>query len=100
MPDYDPGGWIETLRKLEARGDWARLVGGHGIPVAPRAAMTERRRFMEALMAAVKAGVDAGQSADEIARTIALPEFTAVRGYDAQIGRAAERIYHYYTMGW
>jgi glyoxylase-like metal-dependent hydrolase (beta-lactamase superfamily II) len=100
MPDYDPGGWVDTLRRLEARTDWTRLVGGHGIPVAPRAALTERRRFMEALMAAVKQGVDAGKSADQIAATIDLPEFKAVRGYDAQIGRAAERIYHYYTMGW
>jgi glyoxylase-like metal-dependent hydrolase (beta-lactamase superfamily II) len=100
MPDYDPGGWVDTLRQLEARTDWRKLVGGHGIPSAPRDAMEQRRRFMEALMAEVKHGVDAGKRVDEIIATLALPEFKSVRGYDAQIGRAAERIYHYYTMGW
>ena len=43
---------------------------------------------------------DAGKSAEEIMKTIELPAFKTVRGYNEQIGRAAERIYHYYEMGW
>ena len=51
-------------------------------------------------MAAVKPEFDRGRSADDIAATIDLPEFRDVRGYKEQISRAAERIYHYYEMGW
>ncbi len=100
MPDYDPVGWIDSLKRMEARTDWTRLVGGHGIPSAPRAAMTERRRFLEAVMASVKKDFDAGKPLDEIIKTTDLPEFKGLRGYDAQIGRAAERMYHYFEMGW
>jgi len=100
MPDYDPGEWARTLREIEARPDWQRMVGGHGIPFGGRDAVTQRRRFLEQLMAAVKAEMDKGRRADEIAASIDLPEFREVRGYRQQIGRAAERIYHYYAMGW
>jgi len=100
MPDYDPMEWARTLREIEARPDWQRMVGGHGIPFGQRDAVTQRRRFLEALMAAVKPEFDKGRSADDIAATIDLPEFRDVRGYKQQIGRATERIYHYYEMGW
>ena len=100
MPDYDPKEWARTLRELEARTDWQRMVGGHGVPFGGRDAVSQRRRFLEQLMAAVKTEFDKGRNADEIAATIVLPEFKDVRGYNEQIGRAAERIYHYYEMGW
>jgi glyoxylase-like metal-dependent hydrolase (beta-lactamase superfamily II) len=100
MPDYDPTEWARTLRELEARTDWQRMVGGHGIPFGGRDAVTLRRKFLEQLMAAVKPEFDKGRSAEDIAATIDLPDFRDVRGYKEQIGRAAERIYHYYEMGW
>jgi glyoxylase-like metal-dependent hydrolase (beta-lactamase superfamily II) len=100
MPDYDPNEWARTLRELEARPDWARIVGGHGVPFGGRDAVTQRRRFIEQLMTAVKTQFDQGKSLDRIMADTDLPEFRDVRGYKEQIGRAAERIYHYYEMGW
>jgi glyoxylase-like metal-dependent hydrolase (beta-lactamase superfamily II) len=100
MPDYDPTEWARTLRELEQRADWQRMVGGHGIAFGGRDAVTLRRKFLEQLMAAVKPEFDKGRSAEDISATIDLPEFRDVRGYKEQIGRAAERIYHYYEMGW
>ncbi len=100
MPDYDPKEWLRTLKELEARDDWTRLVGGHGAPTGNRDAMVIRRSFLEQLMAAVKIEMEKGRSVEEIGATIDLPDFKDVRGYKEQIARAAERIYHYYEMGW
>ena len=101
MPDYDPFEWLRTLREIEARDDWSRMVGAHGIPVAPREALVQRRRYLEAVIAAVQAGLDEGKRLDELYGSIELPEeFRQMRGYEAQLPRAAERIYHALTMGW
>lgn len=101
MPDYDPIEWVRTLREIEARNDWSRIVGAHGIPVAPRAALVQRRRYIEALIEAVQAGIDDGKKFDEICDSLELPEeFQQMRGYQAQLSRAAEQIYHALTMGW
>ena len=101
MPDYDPGGWARALREIEARPDWSRMVGGHGVPVAPRAALVQRRRYLEAVMSAVREGVDKGLRGEALYDTIELaPEFREMNGYEAQLRRAAERIYYYYLMGW
>jgi glyoxylase-like metal-dependent hydrolase (beta-lactamase superfamily II) len=101
MPDYDPIEWVRTLREIEARDDWSRMVGAHGIPVAPREALVQRRRYMEALIAAVQASIDEGKRMDQLYGALELPEeFQQMRGYQAQLPRAAERIYHALTMGW
>jgi glyoxylase-like metal-dependent hydrolase (beta-lactamase superfamily II) len=101
MPDYDPGEWVRTLHELEARDDWTQFIGGHGVPVAPKEAMVQRRRYMEALMAAVLDGIENGKRLEEIYDTIELAEeFQQMRGYDTEIRRGVERIYHFYTMGW
>ncbi len=101
MPDYDPGEWVRTLRELEAMDGWARFVGGHGIPVAQKDAMNQRRRYMEALMQAVQDGIANGLRLEALYDSIDLPnEFKEMRGYEAHLRRGAERIYHYYTMGW
>ena len=101
MPDYDPAEWVRTLRELEADTNWARMVGAHGVAVAPREALSQRRRYLEALMAAVREGIDQGKRFDALYDSIELPqEFRQLRGYDSQLRRAAERIYHFYTMGW
>lgn len=101
MPDYDPGEWVRTLNELEAMEGWTRFTGGHGIPEAPVSAMAQRRRYMEALMQAVQDGIADGKRLEELYDAIELPqEFREMRGYDTHIRRAAERIYHFYTMGW
>lgn len=101
MPDYDPGEWVRTLNELEAMDGWTDFIGGHGVPLAPKDAIVQRRRYMEALMAAVLEGIESGVRLEELYDTIELAdEFKQMRGYDAHIRRGAERIYHYYTMGW
>jgi glyoxylase-like metal-dependent hydrolase (beta-lactamase superfamily II) len=101
MPDYDPFEWLRTLREIEERDDWSRMVGAHGIPVAPREALVQRRRYLEAVIAAVQAGIAEGKRLDELYGSIELAEeFRQMRGYEAQLPRAAERIYHALTMGW
>lgn len=100
MPDYDPKEWARTLREFEARPDWQRIVGGHGIPFGGRDAVIQRRKFLEQLMAYVEPLYARGIPMDEMIAKADLPEFRDVRGYKEQIGRAVERIYHYYEMGW
>ena len=101
MPDYDPGEWLRTLKELEAMAGWTRFVGGHGIPFAPKEALTQRRRYMEALMQAVQDGIASGKRMEALYDTIELPEeFREMRGYETHLRRGAERIFHYYTMGW
>ena len=101
MPDYDPVEWVRTLKELEADPSWSRMVGAHGIPVAPKEALTQRRRYLEAVMTAVREGIAEGKRLDALYDSIELPEeFRGMRGYDTQLRRAAERIYHFYTMGW
>lgn len=101
MPDYDPVEWIRTLKELEADLGWEKLVGAHGIAPARRDALVQRRRYLEALMQAVREGMADGKRLDELYESIELPaEFREIRGYDTQLRRAAERIFHYYSMGW
>lgn len=101
MPDYDPGEWVRTLEELEADRSWRRMVGGHGVPVAPREALSQRRRYLQALMTAVREGMKKGLRYEALYDSIQLPqEFRDMRGYDLQLRRGAERIFHYYNMGW
>jgi glyoxylase-like metal-dependent hydrolase (beta-lactamase superfamily II) len=102
MPDYDPGEYLRTLKEIEAMKDWARMTGNHGIPVAGRDALNQRRRYLEALMREVKAALDSGEFQGEaMYDAIVLPEeFRKMRGYDRHIRRAAERMSYYYGMGW
>lgn len=102
MPDYDPGEYLRTLKEIEALDGWERMTGNHGIPVAGRDALNQRRRYLEALMSAVRAALDRGDlQGEEVYDAIVLPEeFRNMRGYDRHIRRAAERIAYYYGMGW
>lgn len=99
MPDYDPVHWIRTLREIEAL-DFDGMIGGHGIPLAPKSAVTERRAYLEALMAAVRRELDAGTPEAEIPGRIDLPEFRHLRNYERYIQDNARRILTYYAMGW
>jgi glyoxylase-like metal-dependent hydrolase (beta-lactamase superfamily II) len=56
---------------------------------------------MEALMQAVQDGIASGKRMEALYDTIELPEeFREMRGYETHLRRGAERIFHYYTMGW
>ena len=102
FPDYFPAEYLRTLKELEAMEGWSRMVGNHGIPVAPKEALVQRRRYLESLMIQVKRAMDNGQlRGDALYQSIELPEeFRQMRGYKRQLPRAVERIYYYYLMGW
>ena len=101
MPDYDPGEWVRTLKEIEAMDGWSRMVGNHGVPVAPKDALVQRRRYLEALMAAVKTGLDQGLSGDALVDFVDLDEeFRNMRGYERHKADAVRRISQWYEMGW
>lgn len=100
MADLYPQDYITSLRTLEETLDFDRMVGGHGVPVAPRSAVTVRRRYQEALMAAVKAEIDKGTPFFEIPGSIDLPQFKHLQFYDEFLATNAQRILIYYTIGW
>jgi glyoxylase-like metal-dependent hydrolase (beta-lactamase superfamily II) len=102
FPDYYPGDYVRSLREIEALPGWSRMIGNHGIPVAPKEALVQRRRYLEALMDAVKAALERGElQGDALYQSIELPEeFRQMRGYRRNIARAAERMAYYYGMGW
>jgi glyoxylase-like metal-dependent hydrolase (beta-lactamase superfamily II) len=102
MPDYYPDDYLRTLKEIEALDGWQRMTGNHGIPVAGRDALNQRRRYLEALMSAVKAAMARGDLQGEaMYEAVVLPEeFRNMRGYDRHIRRAAERMAYYYGMGW
>ncbi len=102
FPDYYPGDYLRTLTEIEALPGWSRMIGNHGIPVAPKEALVQRRRYLEALMDAVRLALERNElQGDALYQSIELPEeFRQMRGYRRNIARAAERIAYYYGMGW
>jgi glyoxylase-like metal-dependent hydrolase (beta-lactamase superfamily II) len=90
---------LRTLKDLEAI-DFDTMVGGHGRPSAPKAAVTERRAYMEALMAAVKAEIDKETPFGEIPTRVSLPQFKHLNGYDRFLRHNAERMLIFNTIGW
>ena len=100
MSDLYPLDFIQSLKILEETLDFERMVGGHGVPVAPRSAVTVRRQYQEALMRAVKAEIDKGTPFNDIPSRIELPEFAHLQFYDELLATNAQRILIYYTIGY
>ncbi len=100
MNDYYPRDYIRSLREIEDTLEFDYMIGGHGVPLAPRYAVTERRLYLEALMAAVKAELDKGTRREQLLDNIDLPEFRHLRNYDTHMRLNAERMRVYYAIGW
>ena len=100
MNDYYPKDYIRSLREIEQTVDFEAIIGGHGVPIAPKSALIERRRYLEALMAAVKAEIDKGTPRAQQLDNIDLPEFRHLRNYDTHMKLNAGRIGVYYAIGW
>ena len=79
LPDYAPLQWIQSMKAIEAA-NIDTFINGHGVLFAPMSALTERRRYAEALMAAVKNAIDSGIPGAEIPDKVRLPEFAYMRG--------------------
>jgi glyoxylase-like metal-dependent hydrolase (beta-lactamase superfamily II) len=100
LNDYYPLDWIRSMKDIEASVDFERMIGGHGVPIAPKEAFVERRRYIEAMFEAVKAEWEKGTNPFEIAEKIDLPEFRHLRNYEALKARNAERFVAYFALGW
>lgn len=97
MPDYSPHHYVRTLKEIEDL-DYTAILGGHGALVAHPSAVTERRQYLEALLAAVKYARESGVT--NIREMVRLPQFEYLRGYDDRIEDNVRRIQTYYGIGW
>ncbi|MDX2143344.1 MAG: MBL fold metallo-hydrolase [Rhodospirillaceae bacterium] len=98
MAGYDPYNWVRTLKELEAM-DFTVMIPGHGVPIADKSSLTERRRYLEALMAAVKKAVDEGMPPNEIPDKVRVPEFAYLRGYELNVRDNVRRMQAFYGIG-
>jgi len=102
IPDYSLHHWVRSLRELEA---WSfeNYVGGHGIPVAPKERIAERREYIEALMTetrlAYEAGVPIREIPDQVAEKLR-KRFDHLRGFNGIVRDNVRRTLSYYAMGW
>jgi glyoxylase-like metal-dependent hydrolase (beta-lactamase superfamily II) len=102
IPDYSLHNWVRTLRELEGW-DFAQYVGGHGVPLADRSRLGERREYLEALMAETKREMDAGTPEAQIPDLVAARlggRFSHLRGFNGIVRDNVRRTMAYYGMGW
>ncbi|MCB1624567.1 MAG: MBL fold metallo-hydrolase [Pseudomonadales bacterium] len=102
IPDYSLHNWVRTLHELEAE-PFESYVGGHGIPVAPKSRLTERREYLEALLAETKRELDAGTSLERIPDVVAerlSQRFKHLRNFELWVRDNVRRTITYYSMGW
>ncbi len=98
MRDFFPQDWVRSLREIEKL-DFDRMIASHGQAVSDRSTVSERRRYLEALMLAVRTELEAGTPYFQILDRIELPEFAHLQGYDQYLRRNAERVLDYYVAG-
>ena len=99
MYDTSPTELIRTLKEIEETDDFERYMPGHGPAIASKAAMTEVRGYLEALMEAVRRALAAGTLPAEVPNKIDLPDYRHFIGYDQDMRHNAERIVAYYVTG-
>lgn len=102
IPDYSLHNWVRSLRELEGW-NFEQYVGGHGVPLAEKSRLGERREYLEALMAETKKEMDAGTPVLQIPDVVAerlRPRFAQLRGFEAIVRDNVRRTLAYYAMGW
>lgn len=100
LNDYYLIPYINSLRAIESMDGITTMIPGHRMATAPISTLSERRAYLEALMAAVKKELEAGTPAAEIPNKISLPAFAHMRNYETQLKENARRVITYYGMGW
>ena len=83
MPDFYPLDWVRTLREIEKRLDFTRVIPGHGPPIVPASAVSEQREYLEDLMAAVVAARKIERNPDKIRKLVKLSKYEKWGGYGA-----------------
>ena len=102
IPDYSLHNWVRSLRELESW-DFEQFVGGHGVPLAPKWRLAERREYVEGLMQETKRELDAGTPIDKIPDVVAdrlREKFQHLRGFNGLVRDNVRRTITYYGMGW
>lgn len=102
IADYSLHNWARSLRELESW-DFESYVGGHGIAIAPKSRLTERREYIEGLMRETRRELDAGTPLDRIPDIVAArlqTKFAHLRGFNAIVRDNVRRTITYYGMGW
>ncbi|NBO73752.1 MAG: MBL fold metallo-hydrolase [Gammaproteobacteria bacterium] len=102
IADYSLHNWVRSLRELEG---WSfeQYVGGHGIALAPKSRLTERREYLEALMTETRRELDAGTPLAQIPDVVAerlRERFAHLRGFSGIVRDNVRRTITYYGMGW
>jgi glyoxylase-like metal-dependent hydrolase (beta-lactamase superfamily II) len=100
MNDSYPKLFVDSLQMLEDEVPFERMIPGHGGPIAPRDAVTNRREYQQALLDAVKAEIDKGTPFGEIPGAVSLPKFKDLQGYEQYLAANTQRILIYYTIGY
>ena len=102
IADYSLHNWVRSLRELEGW-DFTEYVGGHGIALAPKSRLAERREYLEALMSETKRELDAGTPLAQIPDRVAAAlqgRFQHLRGFNGIVRDNVRRTITYYGMGW
>lgn len=102
IADYSLHNWVRSLRELE-QWPFEQYVGGHGIPLAPKSRIAERREYLEALMQETRRELDAGTAIEQIPDVVAgrlRERFAHLRGFNGIVRDNVRRTLTYYGMGW
>jgi glyoxylase-like metal-dependent hydrolase (beta-lactamase superfamily II) len=102
IADYSLHNWVRSLRELE-RWPFEQYVGGHGIPLAPKSRIAERREYLEALLQETRRELDAGTPLEQIPDVVAgrlRERFAHLRGFNGIVRDNVRRTLTYYGMGW
>ena len=102
MPDYSLHNWVRSLRELEGW-SFAQFTGGHGVPLADKSRLSERREYLEALMSETKRELDANTAISAIPDIVAerlRERFQSLRSFNENVRDNVRRTITYYGMGW
>ena len=102
IADYSLHNWVRSLRELESW-DFEQYVGGHGVALAPKNRIAERREYIEALLIETKRELDAGTPLANIPDAVAARlqgRFAHLRGFNGIVRDNVRRTITYYGMGW
>ena len=81
MPRSNIDGWINQVKKIETL-DFEVFAPAHG-SVGVKADAADVRKYMETLRERVLAGLKAGKSADELASSVTMSEYSGWQQYKA-----------------
>jgi len=103
MADYYPHHMVRSLKEIEAL-DFKYVVPGHGVPIAHRSAITERREYLEDLMTAVE--IEFGKVGNNFFADVKpqirkrMEKWSYLRNFERNIDPNIERMMSYYGIGW